>query len=313
MLRSDRAPQRHAQTAMKAAIEAWRAEQGVAAMLADFVKFGDGAALEACPALDAVFTRAGAADDLAALLTGHFCRAIAAHPLGHPPFRHAFSDGSSTMLLGKAGRAQLVLQAREPGTYTDTAVTFADLLRYDAVLAGQAQARIVRIHGPEKLVGMTEESIALQAGVRLGFDCNRETLMTEVVEKRLVTLRLLQSAKHPAPSREYARQTGRLLHQAAGSLASSRREMMAALLGRMGRVEAAPVLADMALTEAEQSLRWQALRECLALDAAAGFAVLCTIARNQADPLSHPAGALRGQLLETYPELASLEVDKCPA
>lgn len=298
---------------MQAAIEAWRAEEGVAAMLADFRRFGEGAALEACPALEAIFTRAETAEALAASLTGHFCRAIAANPLGHPPFRNAFSDGSSTMLLGKAGRAQLVLQAREPGAYTDSAVTFADLLRYDAVLAGRSQARIVRIHGPDDQVGMSEEPITLQRGVRLGFDCNRETLMTEVVETRLVTLRLLQSAEHPMPSREYSRQTGRLLHQAAGSLASSRREMMAALLGRMGRVEAAPALADMVLAEHEQSLRWQALRECLALDAATGFAALSAIARNPADPLGHPAGALRSQLLETYPELASLEDDRCPA
>lgn len=298
---------------MQTAIEAWRAEPGSAEMLADFAHFGNGAALESCPALEAVFTRPDKAEDLAASLTGHFCRAIAANPLGHPPFRNAYCGGSSTMLLGKAGRAQLVLQAREPGTYADSAVTFSDLLRYDAVLAGTAQARIVRIHGPDNLVGITEEPITLQRGVRLGFDCNRETLMTEVVDTRLVTLRLLQSAEHPMPSREYSRQTGMLLHQAAGSLASSRREMMAALLGRMGRIEAAPVLAEMALTGHEQSLRWQALRECLALDAAAGFAALCAIACNPADPLAHPAGALRSQLLETYPELAGMEIDRCPA
>lgn len=298
---------------MQAAIDAWRAEPAAAAMLADFRRFGEGAALEACPALEAVFTLSGPAEGLAASLVGHFCRAITAHPLGHPPFRNGFDGRASTMLLGKSGRAQLVLQAREPGTYRATAATFADMLRFDAVLAGSAQARILRIHGPDELVGFCEEPITLERGVRLAFDCNRETLMTEQVATRLVTLRLLQTAPCPAPGREYNRQSGRLLHQSAGSLGNSRREMMAALLGRMGRVEAAPVLAQMALTEHEQSLRWQALRECLALDVAQGFAALGALARNPADPLAHPAGALRAQLLETYPQLAALETAPCPA
>lgn len=312
-LRSDRAPQRQAQTAMQAAIDAWRGEPAAAAMLADFVRFGEGAALELCPSLEEVFTRAGQAERLMASLTGHFCSAIAANPLGHPPFRNGFDGRASTMLLGKSGRAQLVLQAREPGSYSATGASFNDMLRYDAVLAGTARARILRIHGPDDLVGFSEEPICLQGGVRLAFDCNRETLMAEVVETRLVTLRLLQSAEHPAPGREYNRRSGQLVHQSAGSLASSRREMMAALLGRMGRQEAAPVLAQMAMTEHEQSLRWQALRECLALDAAVGFATLAAIACNPADSLAHPAGALRAQLLETHPELACLETASCLA
>ena len=58
-------------------------------------------------------------------------------------------------------------------------------------------------------------------------------------------------------------------------------------------------------------LRWQALRECLGLDSAIGFAALSAIARRSVDPLAVPAGALRAQLLEAYPQLA--EVSACPA
>lgn len=298
---------------MQMAINAWRAEPGVVPVLADFVRFGQGAALEQCPALDEVFTRPDHAEALMAALTRHFCAAISAHPLGHPPFRNAFDGRASTMLLGKASRAQLVLQAREPGTLVTQCAKFTDVLRYDAVLAGKAQGRILRIHGPHEHVCFTEEPITLERGVRVAFDCNRESLLAQLVETRLVTLRLLQAAPMPVPGREYCRQTGMLLHQSAGSLASSRREMMAALLGRMGRREAAPVLAGMALDETEQSLRWQALRECLALDASEGFTTLGKIARNDADALTHPAGALRAQLLETYPQLADLETVPCRA
>ena len=307
-LRSDRAPQRQAQAAMQAAIDAWRAEAGVARVQADFERFGQGAPLEDCPALEEVFTEAGRAESLMHSLVGHFCAAIAANPLGHPPFRNGFDGCASTMLLGKSGRGQLVLQSREPGERVARSANFADMLRYDAVLAGRAQGRVLRIHGPHESVTFTEEAIVLQPGVRLAFDCNRETLHAETVETRLVTLRLLQSADRPEPGREYCRQTGRLLHQSAGSLSASRREMMTALLGRMERTDAAPVLARMALEESEASLRWQALRECLALDSAEGFTALCRIARSHDDPLAHPAGALRAQLLEAHPALADLEI-----
>jgi hypothetical protein len=277
-------------------------------VVADIELFGTGAALERCSALEAVFTQPGIAEALTESLIGHFCRTIAANPLGHPPFRNGFDGRASTMLLGKSGRAQLVLQSREPGTITSTSATFSDMLRYDAVLAGRAQGRILRIHGADERVGFSEEPIALQRGVRLAFDCNRESLLPQQVTSRLVTLRLLQTPEAAGPRREYCRASGQVLHVSAGSLATSRREMMAALLGRMGRVEAAPVLADMALNERDDSLRWQALRECLALDSGLGFAALCRIACQQDDALAHPAGALRAQLLETYPEFAKVEM-----
>ena len=71
------------------------------------------------------------------------------------------------------------------------------------------------------------------------------------------------------------------------------------------------MLASMAQEEGGAGLRWQSLRECLGLDSAEGFRTLCGIARDAADPLFVPAGALRKQLLETHPQLA--EVDLCPA
>ena len=104
---------------------------------------------------------------------------------------------------------------------------------------------------------------------------------------------------------------GALVHQAAGSPRDSRLELSAALLGRMGRKDAAPLLAAMAEEHGSAALRWQALRECLGLDSAAGFVVLCRLSQNAADPLAAHAGALRAQLLETYPQLAG--ACPCPA
>ena len=79
----------------------------------------------------------------------------------------------------------------------------------------------------------------------------------------------------------------------------------------MGRSDAAPLLAAMAEEQGGTGMRWQALRECLGLDSALGFAALRTIAQRSGDPLAVPAGALAAQLLEQYPELAG--VDRCPA
>ena len=292
---------------MKAALDSWREDAGLAAAQAEFEAFGSGAALEECPVLEAMFTGQGQAEALITALVSHFCAAIAANPLGHPPFRNSFDGHAATLLLARSGRALLLLQSREPGVFDTSCATYSDALRYDATLAGSAQATILRAIGPNEQVRFSAEPILLQPGVRLSFDCNSETLLTDAVETRLVTLRLVQLAEKPQPGREYCRETGRLQHQSAGTLATSRREMMAALLGRMERTEAAPVLAQMAMAESDQSLRWQALRECLVLDTATGFSALSSIAANAPDPLSDPAAQLRAQLLEAHPQLSQLE------
>ena len=112
-------------------------------------------------------------------------------------------------------------------------------------------------------------------------------------------------------TREFRLADGTLAHQAAGNPRESRFELAAALLGRMGRSDAAPLLAAMAEEHGGQSLRWQSLKECLGLDSGTGFAALSRIAAQAGDPLAAPAAALRAQLLERYPQLA--EAVRCPA
>ena len=79
-----------------------------------------------------------------------------------------------------------------------------------------------------------------------------------------------------------------------------------ALLGRMGRTDAAPQLAGIACEPGSAALRWQALRECLSLDTATGFDALSEVARRADDELAAAAGALRSQLVEAYPQLKEL-------
>lgn len=312
-LREDRSLQQQAQVAMGATCTAWRADPAVAGVIGDIDRYGAGAPLEACPALEAVFTDQVAAPMLAEALTRHFVPMLHKQHFAHPPFRHSNAGALSTLLLARSGRACLTIHAREPGQWSYDLVGYSDALRHEAVLAGQGEGRILRCpRRPDGTSQIDSEAVELAPGGRLALDRNSETLQVTSARTRLVTLRLQREAADPAPSREHALADGRLLRQASGSIRSSRQEMMLALLGRMNRAEAAPTMADMAREDGDPSLRWQALRESLALDTAAGFAALVALARRPHDPLARAAGALRAQLVEAHPELLALEAT-CPA
>lgn len=312
---ADPGRRQRAQAAMRAAGAAWRADPAVGAILAELERFGAGAPLEGCPRLEALFTDTASAPAFAAAWCRQQAAALGREPLGLPAFRHAFDGTISTLLLARSGRAQLILHAREPGTAAFDTVRFTDGVRFDAVLAGSAEARIVRrTVGPAAAQQpFHAEALALRPGARLALDLKEEALQLLATSRRLVTLRLHRFAADPAPSREHRLADGALLHQSAGSITDSRREMMLALLGRMEVAQAAPLMAAMALEHGDPSLRWQALRECLALDSAAGFRALVALARRADDPLAAPAGALRAQLVEAHPELLALETDPCRA
>lgn len=307
-LRSDRAPQRAAQAAIHDAREDWAREPGASELLAELEAYGRGAPFESCPMLEAVFTGQGEAERLMDALSRHYCTAMAANPIGHPPFRNGFDGMASSILLARSERAQLMLQAREPGDMHNAGHVFSDATRFDAVLAGEAEARIVRkVSEQDGQACFAEEKVSLRSCQRYAFDLSSEALVIDKVARRLVVLRLMRVDDEPQPGREYCATSGRMLHQSAATIAISRQETIVALLGRMGRTDAAPAIADLARSSGDMSLRWQAVREALALDSATGFALLGEIARTADDPLAHQAGALRAQLLETYPELARLE------
>jgi hypothetical protein len=309
-LQRDRAPQRQAQAAIVAACDAWRAVPAVEQVLAEFALYGDGAPLAECPAVHALFADAESAPRLVAALLAALCVTLEREPLSHPPFRHGYDRGSSTLLLARRGRAQLVLHGCEPGLRRFDAASFSDGERHEAVLAGRACARVAR--RPASLGLLALQPITLEPGVRLGLDLREESLQVLAIERRLVSLRLDRFAPNPEPSREYDLSSGVQLRQAAGDIRASRQETMLALLGRMRCARAAPVMAAIAREPGDPSLRWQALRECLALDTAAGLSALCALASTASDPLARPARALRAQLVDTHPELAAQPVLPCP-
>lgn len=78
---------------------------------------------------------------------------------------------------------------------------------------------------------------------------------------------------------------------------------MVTLLGAMGRSDAAPLLADLACGEGAEALRWQALRQGLALDSEIGFGAVSAVSNRPEDPLSQAASDLKLRLEHAYPAL----------
>lgn len=316
-LRGDATPQRHAQAAMIAAAARWRASPVTAPVLADLDAFATCRDLAECPALAALFEEG---DPAALALAGEFAAlaadALARDPLGHVAFRH-FTDGTiSTLLLARKGNVTLALIAIDgEGLKTAPAPTTADFGPFETwerVLAGTGMAELVeRRSSGEHGADLRRRAVALAPGKVICGDAERQAVMVRAVDGCLVSLRLQRRRRGAGLSREYRLADGALVHQAAGNPRDSRIELMLALLGRMGRADAAPLAATIATAPGSTALRWQALRECLALDTAAGFAALTAVARCAEDELAPAAGALRSQLIEAHPQLA--EIAPCPA
>jgi len=315
-LRRDDAPQRRAQARLGQAFAAWRAAPVAAAAEAELARFAEGQVLEDLPVLSALFAPGeGAAQEFCGGLVEVILGELSREVLGQSPLRHNTDDTLTTLSIFHHGTATLTLQtidgqglSRRP---EPTAVSFSPGETWESVLAGEAAADRVTITGlkPGGAI-LSSTAVRLEAGSVCHRHGLREALVLRRVKASMVTLKLQRRTCAGQVSREYALATGELIHQAAADPRDSRLELSAALLGRMGRRDAAPMLAAMAEEQGSLSLRWQVLRECLALDSAAGFAALCRIARRSDDPLAHAAGSLRAQLIETYPALA--KVEPCP-
>lgn len=319
-VRADPAPLLTAYAAAEAAARGWR--QQVPAVLEELAAFGAGAPLADCAALLALFTgEDGAALALARSAAASAVAAMRSHPWAQLPHRHFTNGVLHSIALAGAGDASLSLAvidgtawraARDPRT--PAAASFQPGEFHARVLAGSAEAQVARIVavGPER-AELASEPLPLAAGRAYSLDGEREALVFESIAGALVSLRLHRRARGSAPAREFDLATGRLLHQAAADQRDSRMEMMMALLRRMERADAAPVLAELA-REGAPAARWQALRECLALDSGAGIAALATVAGDAGDPLQAPARRLLDSLAERHPAFARLREDLlCPA
>lgn len=311
-LRADDSPQRRIQQRLVAQSAAWRQSGPGAAIEAELLAFSRGRGLDELPALGALFAPdSTAAADLVDGVVNWLLAELGADPLGQVPLRHQCERSLATLQLARCHGASLALQAIDgaglAGRPPPVSVSFSANETWDHVLAGTAEVEEVLIVGQRAGGAVLERRPAsLAAGAIASRHGRTRAQLLRRVPGVLVTLKLQRRDGSGVPTVEYALDDGRLLHQAAGDPRDSRLELTAALLGRMGRIDAAPLLAAMAEEAGSAHLRWQALRECLGLDSAIGFGALTHIARRSGDPLAVPAGALRAQLLEAHPQLAEL-------
>lgn len=228
----------------------------------------------------------------------------------------ATSRGIHFLQIAAKARATLGLALHDAFAGISSVATFPDAECHELVLAGEAELGLLEITG-ETPAGaeIVETCCAVGPGSCLAFGGARESRIMRRVRGRLLVLRLARIGEAPQPTRQFALPSGRLIHRASGDRRESRHEMMLALLGRMGRTDAAPTMAQLVQqrTSGSAHFRWQALRECLALDSEQGFRALLGLCADHHDPLSVQADALRVQLVQTYPELARLEPLACPA
>jgi hypothetical protein len=241
--------------------------------------------------------------------------ALCEHPLAQLGLRHFLDDRTATLLLARSGSATLTLQAIDGRAMAalpaPSTVIFTPNQSHERVLSGSGAANIIRgTELPDCRMNLSRHGITLNPGLVLHRDGSREAMQFGAIPGCLLLLKLQRRMPGNQPAQEFDLTEGALVSQAAGNPRDSRIELAAALLGRMGRRDAAPFLAAIAEEQGGDSLRWQALRECLGLDSGTGFPSLCRIAADAADPLSAPAGALRAQLLEAWPQLSVIE--PCP-
>lgn len=305
MLRSTPAPQHR----IDAALAAWRAAPDVAAILAALGDYGAGAPLAALPVmvpgLAQVVADHAAARALTDGLIAPLLAALRDEPLAQFPLGHSATPGFARLRLAQAGRASLTLTAfARQAAILPTSALFEDGEAHEIVLAGTARALCHRLAGGE----LHSKALACGPGTRLvrsGADEARQ--MVEVMRPLLV-LQLTRTAECPVPSREIALADGAQIKAISGCKQTSQKMMALGVLGALQHRPAAEAMARLALDhDAARDLRWEALRQSLALDAARGLAVLMQLAEAGEDVLAAPAAALRRDLLAAHPELAALE------
>ena len=301
--------------------QAWRRDPETTRLRVELSAYGSGARLDTCPTLRALASDRAEARRLAMQAIGALPGVLAAAPLTLWPDRHFTNGVLHSLTLVATGRASLSLALvdgaawraqRDPAAPKVASFQPGEL--HAIVLAGEAGAALIRNGSDDPDKARIEASaLRLDPGATYACDGQRETVALEAIPRFLMTLHLHRRAESTTPARQYDLSTGALVGQAAGAQRDSRAEMTMALLRAMDRADAAPVVAELALA-GEPSARWQALRECLALDSATGFAALLRVADSPDDPLREPAAALIATLTERFDEFArAREAALCPA
>ena len=313
-LRSSPQPMRAAQAVLEQARDEWIAQVAEGRLVPELALYASGEALASLPALSHLMTNLAAAQSLADSLTAAMIPAMRSKPFALVPFRHQSTRYHCIVELARSGTAALSLMVYwRRGAGRSETVCFTSGERREICLRGKAEARELGLVASDSAVAtLTDQAFTINSGWAAGYDNAHATKLVEQVASPMVILRLARDALCPMPAREYRIEDGALVHQSAADRIDSRREMALAVLGSMGRRDALPAMLA-ASSSGPPHVRWEAVRQMLALDTATGFRALSTMADDPADELSAPAQQLRSALMRSHPALASLrEAVPCP-
>ncbi|RNJ61927.1 MAG: hypothetical protein EDM03_10475 [Porphyrobacter sp. IPPAS B-1204] len=291
-----------AQPLTDAALAQWGTRPDVAGAIAGLGRFAQGAALEDLPALHRLLSDADAASALVGGLVNTLIPAMQAEPLAQVPLGHATAPGAARLRLASHGRAVLTLVAHAPADKAEPAsALFEDGLAHEIVVAGEGSALVHRLGEG----GLTSRTIALAPGTRLQRGGVEDARQIITVSRPLLMLQLTREAARPRPAREIALANGRLIKTISGCKQTSQQMMALCVLGALRHAGALSAMAGLGCDQAaERDLRWEALRQTLAMDTRSGLELLARLAAGRDDPLQSAAEALQRQLAAACPDLA---------
>lgn len=299
-LRSAQAPQ----PCTDAALAAWRSLPDVAAVSAALARFDAGEAAADLPPLARITTDHAAARGFVDAFIGPLMAAIRAEPLAQLPIGHSTAPGLARLRMASHGRSALTLVALARRAQTQPpSVLFEDCAMHEIVISGQASALLHRRTGAR----INSAPISLFPGTATTRSGLHEARQITAITRPLLLLQLTRETAHPAPSQEIALADGTVIKTISGCKVTGQNIMALGVLGALAHRPALAEMERLALDGAAMcDLRWEALRQCLALDARRGLALLAVLTARVEDLLSPPAAALQHQLATARPDLAAL-------
>ena len=306
-LRGDPASQRRSRDHLGKVLADWHQQEAVAAFRRECEGFASGGAVSGFPALAALMGDRDTAREFVDAFAHPFIAALRAEPLGEAPFRHNTGEGFARIQLLQSGGVTLSLCVYEPMNWKQApeTVRFVDCESHEIVVSGAARGRAYRFL--ELGQGIAACDRRWQSGDRIERKPMEHARHVLQVEKSMLVLQLTRAPRSPGPSCEYRLSDGALVRETSGDKRASEQVMALGVLGAMGAATAIAPIRDFARQdEHDRDARWEAIRQLLALDSAAGVAVLNQLAEESADILSRPAAKLREQLIGAYPQLQAV-------
>lgn len=291
-----------AQALTDAALAQWRARPDAATAIAGLEGIAGGAALEDVPALRRPLTDADAAAALVGGLVDGLMPALMAEPLALLTLGHATTAASARLRLAYHGRSGLTLVAHvRRDRAVPVSALFEDGVAHEIVVAGAGEALVHRLADAR----LTTRSLPLTPGTQLRRGGVEDARQIIAVTRPLLMLQLTREAAQPRPSREIALADGRLVKTISGCKQASQRMMALGVLGALRHADAMPAMAALARDKGvTRDLRWEALRQSLAMDTRSGLELLAGLVGDRDDPLQPDAAALQTRLAAACPDLA---------